>query len=63
MKFIGNKVSSCVNDICEGKKVKTKKNKYSPEKIFIGYKKPSKVLVVKKGKTKKVMYASKKKKE
>ena len=48
MKYQGNKVSSCVNDICMGKKVKTQKLKYSPEKVFVGYKKSSK----KKGKKK-----------
>lgn len=55
-----NNVSCKVNEICEKGKIKKPKSKYSPEKIFIGYKKPKK-LVVKRSKTKKVMYASKKK--
>lgn len=67
-----NNVSCKVNEICEKGKIKKPKSKYSPEKIFIGYKKPTKgamptkgatpkKLVVKRSKTKKVMYASKKK--
>ena len=42
MKYTGNKVSSCVNDMCENKKVKPQKSKYSPDKVFVGYKKSSK---------------------
>jgi hypothetical protein len=42
MKYQKNKVSSCVNEICEGQKVKTPKLKYTPEKVFVGYKKSSK---------------------
>ena len=45
-----NKVSSCLNDMCENKKVKPKKNKYPPEKVFVGYKKKVKRKVKKKNK-------------
>tara|TARA_Y100001972_G_C7516084_1_gene260529 strand:- start:365 stop:643 length:279 start_codon:yes stop_codon:yes gene_type:complete len=42
MKYTGNKVSSCVNEMCEGQKVQKPKSKSNPEKVFIGYKKSSK---------------------
>ena len=49
-----NKVKSCLNDMCENVKVKTKKNKYPPEKVFEGYKKKGKGKVKKGKKVKKV---------
>ncbi len=48
-----NKVKSCLNDMCENVKPKTKKNKYPPEKVFVGYKKKGKGKVKKGKKTKK----------
>ena len=45
-----NKVSNYINDVCENKRVKPHKSKYTPEKVFEGYKKPVKKKVKKKKK-------------
>tara|TARA_R110001592_G_scaffold16397_2_gene69953 strand:- start:1465 stop:1638 length:174 start_codon:yes stop_codon:yes gene_type:complete len=42
-----NKVSNYINDVCENKRVIPHKSKYTPEKVFEGYKKPVKKKVKK----------------